>query len=226
MSNMRIPDLHAIDESFSKGEQCLASQSYLEAINYYDHCIEQIQRDLKAHIHYKKALCHKHMNEAPRAFVEARKCLKLSPLFAQAYQLIADIHLANNDRYDAIRTYQEALKTIPVTDPLYEQLYREEQRLHIHIDSSNNLPFVRLPYEVLRSIFSHLTLKDKINCANTCKGWRAFFLDLPDTFSSLNYFDKDITVTASVPEDITHKFATNCTTLQLYNSLYHDNSKF
>ncbi|KAI7853638.1 hypothetical protein BDC45DRAFT_510734 [Circinella umbellata] len=183
-------DLNAIQVAFERGKQAYATQNYNDAVNLFSEAITKLQFDLSV-ILLHRAATYEAQEDYDRAVKDGQQAellggkmaLRPDPYVTQANALL----LQGNNLCRAATIFKKAATNVPVTNPQHCQLTTQYQQIMNTIDQHNQWLVQLLPYEVLSSILSYLSLKERGKLALTCKFWFDYILhDWADMWDCIN----------------------------------------
>ncbi|KAI8145690.1 hypothetical protein BJV82DRAFT_22343 [Fennellomyces sp. T-0311] len=173
-------------------EQAFQVKQYNEAINDLTDAINEINRNLLANILLKRAVVQGVHGSPEAGLADAYKVIELLPELPEGYLCAGGLLRSMHENSAAVRIYTIGLKNVSSKGAGYSQLVRSKSFLENEIDCNNTILLRKLPLELLGSIFasSLLSVRDRIQCAATCRAWRSFLLDeVPRLWREIEFVD-------------------------------------
>ena len=172
-------DINATQVAFERGKQAYATQNYDDAVNLFSEAITNLQSDLSVILLHRAAAYEAQedyyhtVDDGQQAeSLGGKVALRPDPYVTQANALL----LQENNLNQAAIIFKKAAANVPSTDPQHPQLINQYQQIMNTIDLHNQWLVQLLPYEVLSSILSYLSLKERGKLALTCKFWFDYIL--------------------------------------------------
>ncbi|KAI9276871.1 hypothetical protein BDA99DRAFT_567774 [Phascolomyces articulosus] len=182
-------DLKATQIAFEQGKQAYATQNYSNAVNLFSEAIASLQADL-AVILLHRAAAHE-MQENYNQAVDDGHCAESFggkvTLWPDPYVTQGNALLLQCKLNQAATIFKKGAHQVPSMHPRHTQLANQYHQIMHIIDQHNQWLVQLLPYEVLSSILSHLSIKDRGRLALTCRFWFDYILrNWTDMWSCIN----------------------------------------
>ncbi|KAG2227008.1 hypothetical protein INT45_006415 [Circinella minor] len=207
-------ECHALRQLSKNAEQAFAVKRYDVAINQLSGAIEEINRNLLANVLLKRAVVQGVQKTPENGLIDAYKVIELLPEQPKGYLCAASLLRLMNENSAAMRVYTIAFNRIKAEgrkqEEGYQRLIRAKCSLENEIDSANTILLRKLPLELLGHIFasSLLSVRDRLQCASTCRAWRSFLLDeMPRMWRQIDLVD--------MPEDVMIRQLSNVRSTQI-----------
>ncbi|KAI9257195.1 hypothetical protein BDA99DRAFT_133024 [Phascolomyces articulosus] len=215
-------ECHTLQQFSGNAKKAFAIKRYDVAIDQLTAAIGEINRNLLATILLKRAVVQGFRGTPEAGLIDAYKVIELLPDQPEGYLCAASLLRSMNENSAAMRVYSIAFSRININnnnnnnseerkhEEGYQRLIRAKCNLENQIDCINTTLLRKLPLELLGHIFtsSLLSVRDRIQCASTCRAWRGFLLDeIPRMWRQIDLVD--------MPEDVMIRQLSNVRSTQI-----------
>ena len=174
---LSVTKLHfaSTNEAFEQGKLAYIARDYDRAVQLYTCALADLEADVKSVIHIHRAAAYEMLSKFDQAAQDGRDAnTDKNAVQPDFYLTLGSALFLNNQLREAVAVYQRGAMTVPETHPRHNALVKSHRRALDFMEKRNQFMAHVLPFEVLSSILSKLSIRDRARLGMTCRFWNTY----------------------------------------------------
>lgn len=165
------------------GDDGWRSKDFHTAVDQFDRALKHATEVLVPRLMLKRALALKNRGDTANALEGLEDVMTSAPKSSLSYLSAAHIYQGRTDPRNAVAILDKATKAVPSNDELYAHIATQKQHLEKTLHEKNMRMMNLFSYEIFDAIFGQLDIRDRIQCAQVCRGWQKRLMEWPGMWS-------------------------------------------